>query len=105
MGSDENLHVAYGYDADILLRWGNPIYEGSPKHDVMNQTAAVQLQQFGCNDDFTELDEICTRSLLFGNHEYASQEVIFPDLGSRIGQVLLKWPEKWLKLELLLMAI
>ena len=83
-GNDTMHHVAEGYDADILLRWGDPITAGAPEFDVMNQTAAAQLQQFGYNNDyvgFTPLNGAATRGMLCVNHEYTNEEVMFPALG------------------------
>jgi secreted PhoX family phosphatase len=83
-GNDTEHHIAEGYDADILLRWGDPITADAPEFDVMNQTAEAQLQQFGYNNDyvgFTALDDTGTRGLLCVNHEYTNEEVMFPGLG------------------------
>jgi secreted PhoX family phosphatase len=83
-GNDTMHHVAEGYDAEILLRWGDPITADAPEFDVMNQTAAAQLQQFGYNNDyvgFTALNTTGTRGLLCVNHEYTNEEVMFPGLG------------------------
>lgn len=83
-GNDETHHIADGYNADILLRWGDPITSDAPEFDVMNQTAAAQLQQFGYNNDyvgFTPLNDAGTRGLLCVNHEYTNEEVMFPGLG------------------------
>ncbi|WP_299414719.1 PhoX family phosphatase [uncultured Sulfitobacter sp.] len=83
-GNDTTHHVAEGYDADILIRWGDPITADAPEFDVMNQTAAAQLQQFGYNNDyvgFTALNDAGTRGLLCVNHEYTNEEVMFPGLG------------------------
>ena len=83
-GNDETHHIADGYDADVLLRWGDPITADAPKFDVMNQTSAAQLQQFGYNNDyvgFTALNDAGTRGLLCVNHEYTNEEVMFPGLG------------------------
>ncbi|UWR21094.1 PhoX family phosphatase [Sulfitobacter sp. S190] len=83
-GNDTTHHVADGYEADILLRWGDPITADAPEFDVMNQTADAQLQQFGYNNDyvgFTALDDTGTRGLLCVNHEYTNEEVMFPGLG------------------------
>ena len=83
-GNDETHHIADGYDADILLRWGDPITADAPDFDVMNQTAAAQAKQFGYNNDyvgFTALNDEGTRGLLCVNHEYTNEEVMFPGLG------------------------
>ena len=83
-GNDTTHHVAEGYDAHILLRWGDPITADAPEFDVMNQTAAAQLQQFGYNNDyvgFTPLNTAGTRGMLCVNHEYTNEEVMFPALG------------------------
>lgn len=83
-GNDETHHVADGYDAQILLRWGDPVTADAPEFDVMNQTAAAQLGQFGYNNDyvgFVPLDASGTRGLLCVNHEYTNEEVMFPGLG------------------------
>lgn len=83
-GNDETHHVAAGYDADILLRWGDPITANAPEFDVMNQSSEAQLQQFGYNNDyvgFVPLAEDGSRGLLCVNHEYTNEEVMFPGLG------------------------
>ena len=83
-GNDETHHVADGYDANVLLRWGDPIVADAPEFDVMNQTAAAQLGQFGYNNDyvgFVALNDDGSRGLLCVNHEYTNEEVMFPGLG------------------------
>lgn len=83
-GNDETHHVADGYNAQVLLRWGDPVTADAPAFDVMNQTAEAQRKQFGYNNDyvgFVPLDEAGTRGLLCVNHEYTNEEVMFPGLG------------------------
>lgn len=83
-GNDETHHVADGYDAKVLLRWGDPIMADAPEFDVMNQTASAQLGQFGYNNDyvgFVPLNDDGSRGLLCVNHEYTNEEVMFPGLG------------------------
>lgn len=83
-GNDETHHIAEGYNADVLLRWGDPITAGAPEFDVQNQSAEAQLKQFGYNNDyvgFTALNDEGTRGLLCVNHEYTNEEVMFPGLG------------------------
>ena len=80
-GVDEHHHVAEGYDADVLLRWGDKVFADSPDFDPMNQTAADQARQFGYNNDylgFIPLDERGDRGLLLVNHEYTNAELMFP---------------------------
>lgn len=81
-GVDETHHVAEGYDADILLRWGDPLFADAPAFDPMNQSAQAQKKQFGYNNDYVgyvPLEE--GRGLLCVNHEYTNEEVMFPGLG------------------------
>ena len=81
-GNDETHHIAEGYHADILVRWGDPITADAPDFDVMNQTAEAQAQQFGYNNDYVGFAEIEPgRGMLCVNHEYTNEEVMFPGLG------------------------
>ena len=52
VGIDETHHVAAGYDADVLLRWGDGIFADSPEFDPLNQTPESQAKQFGYNNDY-----------------------------------------------------
>ncbi len=83
-GVDETHHVADGYDADVLIRWGDPIFANAPAFDPQSQSAETQLQQFGYNNDyvgFVPLNTSGTRGILCVNHEYTNEEVMFPGLG------------------------
>ncbi len=84
-GVDETHHVAEGYDADILLRWGDKLFADSPDFDPMNQTAAAQEKLFGYNNDyigFIPLDGNPDHGLLVVNHEYTNAEIMFPKFAS-----------------------
>jgi secreted PhoX family phosphatase len=79
-GVDETHHVAAGYDADVLLRWGDPIFADAPAFDPANQTAAAQARQFGYNNDFVgyiPIDGSAEHGLLVVNHEYTNPHLMF----------------------------
>lgn len=81
-GVDDKHHVAEGYNADILLRWGDKVFADSPDFDPMKQSAAAQARQFGYNNDyvgFIPLDSNPDRGLLVVNHEYTNAELMFPN--------------------------
>ncbi len=88
-GSDAKHHVSEGYDADILIRWGDPVVPGAPAFDPLKQTAAAQQQQFGYNNDFLGYFPMPgaakpgEHGLLVVNHEYTNEEIMFPGMGGR----------------------
>ena len=85
-GVDERHHVAEGYDADILIRWGDPVLAGAPAFDPRHQTAETQLKQFGYNNDYVGFVPLpygsgaSDRGLLCVNHEYTNAPLMFPGL-------------------------
>jgi secreted PhoX family phosphatase len=85
-GLDMQHHVAEGYTAALLLRWGDALFPDSPAFDPANQSAAAQARQFGYNNDFigfVPLDpqaDGAPRGLLCVNHEYTSTHLMFPGI-------------------------
>ncbi|HPG88543.1 MAG TPA: PhoX family phosphatase, partial [Hyphomicrobium sp.] len=82
-GSDATHHVADGYQADVLIRWGDRVGADAPQFDPLHQTAESQSKQFGYNNDFIGFLPIDGRSdhgLLVVNHEYTIEELMFPGL-------------------------
>jgi len=85
-GVDDKHHLAEGYDAQVLLRWGDPIFADSPDFDPRAQTPEKQARQFGYNNDYIGLvplpgeTDISERGLLVVNHEYTTEELMFPGM-------------------------
>ena len=86
-GVDDKHHVADGYDADILIRWGDPVLADAPPFDPNKQSAAAQAKQFGYNNDFLGYIPMpgaanpSEHGLLVVNHEYTNEELMFPGIG------------------------
>ncbi|NWG23048.1 MAG: PhoX family phosphatase [Pseudorhodoplanes sp.] len=86
-GVDPRHHVAEGYDADVLIRWGDPVLPGAPAFDPQHQSAAAQKLQFGYNNDYLGYLPMrgaanpSRHGLLVVNHEYTNEELMFPGLG------------------------
>jgi uncharacterized protein len=86
-GVDSDHHVADGYDADVLIRWGDPVHTDAPAFDPRHQSAAAQKLQFGYNNDYlgylpmSGAANPSHHGLLVVNHEYTNEELMFPGLG------------------------
>ncbi len=84
-GVDDKHHVAAGYDADILIRWGDGLFADAPEFDPTKQTADTQRRQFGYNSDYIgyiPLDGSSEHGLLVVNHEYTNPHLMFPGIVS-----------------------
>jgi secreted PhoX family phosphatase len=84
---EQDHAVARGYDADVLIRWGDPVLEGAPPFDPMKQSAEAQKKQFGYNNDFLGYLPMpgaanpSAHGLLVVNHEFTNEELMFPGIG------------------------
>jgi uncharacterized protein len=82
-GSDATHHVAKGYTAEVLIRWGDPVLPGAAPFNAAAPSAASQAKQFGYNNDFLgflPIDGRSDRGLLVVNHEYTNDELMYPGM-------------------------
>ena len=82
-GMDGTHHVPDGYMADVLIRWGDPLFADSAPFDPTHPNEADQLTQFGYNNDyigFIPLEDKGgrARALLCVHHEYTSTPLMLP---------------------------
>jgi secreted PhoX family phosphatase len=85
-GTDETHHVAKGYAANVLIRWGDKVAADAPAFEAGSVSATSQEKQFGYNNDFIAFLPLPVGSsnsengLLCVNHEYTNAELMFPGL-------------------------
>lgn len=84
-GVDDTHHLPPGYDAQVLLSWGDPLTPDGSAFDPARLDAAAQRRRFGYNNDYVAFlplppagaDE---RGLLCVNHEYTNPTFMWPGL-------------------------
>ena len=87
----ESHRVAAGYDAHVLIRWGDKVLADAPAFDPAKQSAAAQARQFGYNNDHIGYCPLPAGSansehgLLVVNHEYTDSWLMFPGLTEKDG--------------------
>ncbi len=87
---DATHHVADGYSARVLLKWGDPIIgQQGIAFDPQDQSAAAQERQFGYNNDFLAYmpfplgTKSSDHGLLVANHEFPTAHLMFPGIEAR----------------------
>ena len=85
---DAMHHVPDGYEAQVLIRWGDAVAAGAPAFDPAKLTLAGQEKQFGYNCDFVGLHPLppgsasSDRFLMVVNHEYTNTNLMFSGMGA-----------------------
>jgi uncharacterized protein len=83
---DESHHVAEGFNANVLVRWGDAVVPDAADFDPSAQSVETQSRQFGYNNDFVAYlplplgSNSSERGLLYSNHEYPNPHIMFPGL-------------------------
>ena len=69
----DTLTVPAGYSAEVLIRWGDPLWSDAPPFDPVSRgTAASQARAFGDNTDGMDIFQHRGHSVLVANNEYAN---------------------------------
>lgn len=82
-GETESHVVADGYEAQTLIRWGDPVERGAPAFDPLQQSAAAQAKQWGYNNDYLAFmplpqgSSATDHGLLCANFEYTDHHLMF----------------------------
>lgn len=80
--SENRVRVPDGFRADVLLRWGDPLFGDSQPFDARAQSASKQRRQFGTSADFTAFFPIGRdgqQGILCVNHEFTARKWMFLD--------------------------
>jgi uncharacterized protein len=80
------IDVPQGYDAGLVIAWGNPVTANAPDFDPNRQNGSTQSQQFGYNCDMITYHSLpmwnstnSRRGLMCVNHEYTDPTAMFPN--------------------------
>ena len=77
--TDGTVHVPEGYDWQVLVRWGDPLFEDVAAFDnAVGGAAGDAVRVFGENTDGMELFTVGDRHLIAVNHEYVNRDVNLP---------------------------
>ncbi|MBW0093882.1 PhoX family phosphatase [Pseudonocardia sp. KRD-184] len=79
VNNTDGITLPPGYASNVVIRWGDPVVPGAPEFDFANQTPEAQAQQFGYNNDFCGVLPLDgDRLVMFNNHEYSIEPLMFP---------------------------
>jgi secreted PhoX family phosphatase len=80
---DDAVHVPEGYEARVLIAWGDPVSDGPAFKQDASNTAAEQQQQYGMHNDgmhfFSMAEGDSSHGLLVVNHEYTDDGLLHSD--------------------------
>ncbi|MFN7541379.1 MAG: PhoX family protein [Acidobacteriota bacterium] len=87
LGKDQDyLDIPEGYEAGVLIKWGDPVVQNAPAFNPQVQNGASQSQQFGYNCDMITYHPLpdwrsnsSRRALMCVNHEYTDPQQMFPN--------------------------
>ncbi|MCQ1060499.1 PhoX family phosphatase [Photobacterium sp. ZSDE20] len=82
--TEDKVIVAKGYQADVLISWGDPLFKDAPAFN-QNANSKAQARQFGDNNDGMTFFQISDdRGVLSINNEYTNHEYLFTHQGKQM---------------------
>ena len=80
IATDATVHVPQGYRWQVVAKWGQPLFSGTPALDhATGGSAATAGRSFGENVDGMELFDIGGRQIIAVNNEYANRRINLPN--------------------------
>ncbi len=74
----DTVTVPEGYDWQIVLKWGDPLWSGAAPFDQATRgTGESQEKAFGDNNDGMALFTVDGRNILAVNNEYTNRDIIY----------------------------
>jgi len=74
----DEIVVPQGYKAEVLVRWGDPLWSDAPEFDHATRgTAASQERAFGDNTDGMDVFSHNGKTLLVVNNEYTNRDILW----------------------------
>jgi secreted PhoX family phosphatase len=86
---DHTHHVPPGYNAQVLVRWGDPVVAGAPALVPGKADPDAQEKQFGYDNDFLAFMPLphgsgsSAHGLLCANHERCTQQLMWPGMDEK----------------------
>ncbi|MEM7377117.1 MAG: PhoX family phosphatase, partial [Pseudomonadota bacterium] len=74
----DGITVPPGYRADVVVRWGDPLWSDAPEFDHATRgNGASQARAFGDNNDGMEVYANGDKTILIVNNEYTNRKIIW----------------------------
>jgi secreted PhoX family phosphatase len=80
----DTIEVYQGYQADVLVSWGDPIFKNAPAFSQKADSKAQEMQFGDNNDGMTFFPLSDTRAVLAVNNEYTNNEYLYEHQGKNI---------------------
>ena len=83
----DNITVPPGYSAQVMVRWGDPLWSDGEEFDHATRgTASSQAVSFGDNNDGMEVYAYGDKTILIANNEYTNLRIIWGNRRKRIAE-------------------